>query len=41
MESVTPAGALGTTLDLIEEAWYESGYAVPHEFGTVEVRAEV
>ena len=38
MEAVTPAGVLRTTLDLIEDFWYESGYAVPYEFGTVEVR---
>jgi len=30
--------ALGTTLDLIEYAWYTNGYSAPQEFRTVEVR---
>lgn len=33
--------ALRTTLDLIEDAWYESGYAVPDEFRTVEMRVQL
>ena len=37
---IWPTAGLGCSryLDLIDEAWYERGYAVPHEFGAVEVR---
>jgi len=32
------AAALRDSLDIISYAWAESGYSVPYEFGTVEVR---